>query len=335
MSSEPINWHIDPSALAEHYREAAEQPYPDGEGLLLHPSFGQAEGYREIIRIGDGLYVMLSDLVCHEETRIDVGFDVTLKFHFRIEGSTALGMERGEASLEHHTMGVLLQPDEGVKYEHYLAGERERSVTLICEQEFLHENFAADAQCLPVEIADFIHLKSLTPYHAQFTMRADMVIAASNLLNNEFHGALRKSYCHAKGLELLVLSLQCMADHVAQEAEPGKMIPTRDLTRMNKVRDRLEQDYVNPPTISELARETGINDAKLMHLFKQLYGETIFDFTQNLRMDAAKRLLETTEKSITEIAFDVGYEYSSNFTTAFKRRFGLTPSVARDAFRKV
>jgi AraC-like DNA-binding protein len=51
-------------------------------------------------------------------------------------------------------------------------------------------------------------------------------------------------------------------------------------------------------------------------------------------MDEAKRLLETTDRSITEVAFDVGYEYSSNFTTAFKRRFGITPSLARDAFRK-
>ena len=71
-----------------------------------------------------------------------------------------------------------------------------------------------------------------------------------------------------------------------------------------------------------------------MHSFKQLFGQTIFDYTQNLRMDKAKELLEKTERSITEIAFDVGYEYSSNFTTAFKRRFSITPSVAREAFKK-
>ncbi len=84
----------------------------------------------------------------------------------------------------------------------------------------------------------------------------------------------------------------------------------------------------------DLARQVGVNEAKLMHAFKQVFGQTIFDYTQGLRMDEAKRLLETTEKSITEIAFDVGYEYSSNFTTAFKRRFFITPSVARDAFRR-
>ncbi|MEY3038592.1 MAG: hypothetical protein RL143_1159, partial [Pseudomonadota bacterium] len=91
------------------------------------------------------------------------------------------------------------------------------------------------------------------------------------------------------------------------------------------------QEYITPPTIHQLARALGLNEAKLMRDFKQLFGQTIFDFTQNIRMDAAKTLLETTSKSITEIAFDVGYEYSSNFTTAFKRRFGVPPSVARES----
>jgi AraC-like DNA-binding protein len=50
-------------------------------------------------------------------------------------------------------------------------------------------------------------------------------------------------------------------------------------------------------------------------------------------MEMAKGLLEKTDRSITEIAFDVGYEYSSNFTTAFKRHFGITPSTAREALR--
>ena len=50
-------------------------------------------------------------------------------------------------------------------------------------------------------------------------------------------------------------------------------------------------------------------------------------------MEYAKRMLEGSEESITEIAFEVGYEYSSNFTTAFKRHFGITPKAARQAAR--
>jgi len=71
-----------------------------------------------------------------------------------------------------------------------------------------------------------------------------------------------------------------------------------------------------------------------MHLFKQQIGETIFNYLQRLKMEHAKHLLEKTEESITEIAFEVGYEYSSNFTTAFRRHFGVTPKTARQAVGK-
>ena len=67
--------------------------------------------------------------------------------------------------------------------------------------------------------------------------------------------------------------------------------------------------------------------------FKRLYGQTIFDYCQSRRMEHARHLLEHTELSITEISFDVGYEYPSNFTTAFKRHFGVTPKVARTGYR--
>ena len=334
MSSNEINWHIDPESLAEHYQLAEEQPYPAGTGMLLHPRFGRAQGYREILRLTNGFFVILSDLTCHEDTMIDVGFDTALKLHFRIQGTTALTLEREERAMHHHTMGVLLQPRGNVKHEHYLAGERERSVTLICEHGFLNRYYGNYPGTLPECVLDYILSEKISAYQAQFVMRADMVVAASQLLESDFPGPLRIGYGYAKSLELLVLSLTCMTDHIEQDGREGRTIHSRDLIRLEKVRDRLEREHVKPPTISELARDSAINDAKLMNLFKQQFGQTIIDFTQNLRMDEAKRLLETTDLSITEVAFEVGYEYSSNFTTAFKRRFGITPSVARDAFRK-
>ena len=183
-------------------------------------------------------------------------------------------------------------------------------------------------------MADYVLNDEATAYRDSLPMKTDMVSAANMILTNELQGAMRRYYIEGRALELLVLSLQACIDAVANADNPERGMSQREVERMHKTRQLLEQQYVNPPTISELARHIGLNEAKLMHDFKQLFGQTIFDFTQNLRMDEAKRLLETTERSITEIAFDVGYEYSSNFTTAFKRRFGITPSVAREAFRR-
>jgi AraC-like DNA-binding protein len=329
------NWHIDPDALEAYYALSGIQPLSEEGAVRVQPTFGDAEGFREIIMLEDGFQVVLGDITCHKEAYLSMKSDTSLKFHYRLEGLSGLELsDELENRIANYSMGVLLHPEGLEKHEHYLAGEHERSVTLICESQFLRNLFSGITDKLPEALADYVLNDEATAYRDSLPMKTDMVSAANMILTNELQGAMRRYYIEGRALELLVLSLQACIDAVANADNPERGMSQREVERMHKTRQLLEQQYVNPPTISELARHIGLNEAKLMHDFKQLFGQTIFDFTQNLRMDEAKRLLETTERSITEIAFDVGYEYSSNFTTAFKRRFGITPSVAREAFRR-
>jgi transcriptional regulator GlxA family with amidase domain len=55
-------------------------------------------------------------------------------------------------------------------------------------------------------------------------------------------------------------------------------------------------------------------------------------YLQNLRIEAAKRMLETTGGSIASIVFEVGYEDISSFSRLFQERTGLTPKAYRDRF---
>ena len=142
---------------------------------------------------------------------------------------------------------------------------------------------------------------------------------------------MRSLYAEAKAYELLSLGLQSLIDIKAGQERRDSGLTTRDIEKIHNARRILEERFLEPPKIAELARAVGLNEAKLMRSFKQVFGPTIFDFSQQLRMELAKKLIETTDMSVTEIALDVGYEYSSNFTTAFKRHFGITPKAARDA----
>ncbi len=329
------NWHIDPGALEAYYALSGIQPLSEEGAVRVQPTFGDAEGFREILILEEGFQVVIGDITCHKEAFLSMKSDASLKFHYRLEGLSGLELsDQLENKIGNYSMGVLLHPHGMEKQEHYLAGEHERSVTLICESAFLRELFASTAEKLPGALRVYIESGAVTAYRNSLPMKTDMVTAANMILTTDLRGALRRYYVEARALELLVLSLQSCIESEANIDNPERGLSQREIERMHKARMLLEEQFVSPPTIGELARHIGLNEAKLMHDFKQLFGQTIFDFTQNLRMDQAKRLLEKTERSITEIAFDVGYEYSSNFTTAFKRRFGITPSVARDAFRK-
>jgi AraC-like DNA-binding protein len=331
------NWHIDPGALENYYSLSGLQPL-SGEGAVrLQPTFGDAEGFREIILLEDGFQVVIGDITCHKEAYLSMKSDDSLKFHYRLEGFSGIELveqQEDETRVSDYSMGVLLHPEGLEKHEHYLAGQHERSVTLICESSFLADLFTGIAEKLPEAMADYLTQGKAKAYRNSLPMSTDMVTAAATILSTTLKGTLRRYYIEGRALELLTLSLQACIENQANSDKPERGMSQREVERMHRTRELLEDRFINPPTIGDLARHIGLNEAKLMHDFKQLFGQTIFDFTQNLRMDEAKRLLETTERSITEVAFDVGYEYSSNFTTAFKRRFGITPSVAREAFRR-
>jgi len=328
-------WHIDPVALDAYYEMSSIQPAPEEGAWRVNPTFGQAEGFREIFELQDGFQLVTGDLTCHQEATLKLRSDGSLKFHCRLEGFSGLELfDHEQNQITRYSMGVLLSPPGTEKVEHYLRGEHERSVTLICDPHFLRQRFGLKLEGLPIEIKDYIDKGKTDHFNHRIPMGTDSITAARAILDTSLTGSLRRQYIESRALELLVLSLHSLAEQARNSADPFFGFSDRELERIQKARQSLEEHYACPPTITTLAREIGLNEAKLMHDFKRLYGQTIFDFTQNLRMDEAKRLLETTNKRITEIAFDVGYEYSSNFTTAFKRRFGIPPSVAREAFKR-
>jgi len=59
--------------------------------------------------------------------------------------------------------------------------------------------------------------------------------------------------------------------------------------------------------------------------FKEVYGNTVYGFVMDTRLNHARRMLDVGEKSVNEVAFDIGYTNPSHFIAAFKKKFGTTP----------
>lgn len=85
----------------------------------------------------------------------------------------------------------------------------------------------------------------------------------------------------------------------------------------------------NSPRLEELARAVGTNSKKLNSSFKACVGLTVYEYLREERMKEARKLLSSTEMSIYEIAESVGFSTAGNFSTAFKERFGASPSQFR------
>ncbi len=320
--------------VRRYYRPDTVQPFLPEHGQRFVPEIAGASGYREVVKIAPGFEMVVGDVRHEQAATITVTEHAVLKHHYRLTGSGRAALEGDrEIAIPERTALLLMHPEGMRKREWFLAGQHEQSVTLLCAPAFLAERLPDIIPRLPYEVAEFIAGRPRGVYHEIVPLRADMARAAAALLACELTGSLRQLYAEARAFELLTLSMQALLDAEQGLERRDSGLTTGDTDRLASARGILEKQFLQPPTIAALARDIGMNEAKLMRAFKLVYGRTIFDFTQQLRMERAKKLLEVSELSVTEIALEVGYEYSSNFTTAFKRHFGITPKAARDAAR--
>ena len=66
--------------------------------------------------------------------------------------------------------------------------------------------------------------------------------------------------------------------------------------------------------------------AKTKNVFKKVYGMSVYSYQKTLRLQKAHKLLRVTDKSVAEIAMEIGYINPGKFAAAFKEQYGLSPS---------
>ena len=97
----------------------------------------------------------------------------------------------------------------------------------------------------------------------------------------------------------------------------------------------LKQHYGEGNAIQQVIKHANIPERTLKRRFKAATGTTLIEYLQNLRIEEARRLLESGQMPIDDICIEAGYEDSSFFRRLFKRLTGLTPSQYRRMFQPV
>lgn len=100
---------------------------------------------------------------------------------------------------------------------------------------------------------------------------------------------------------------------------------------INKIHSFLTEDLSKRYTIEYLSAKFHINQTTLKSTFKTVFGQPIASYMKEYRIKKAMELLDSTDKSIAEIAEEVGYENQSKFTQSFKNITGILPKDYRKA----
>jgi AraC-like DNA-binding protein len=145
----------------------------------------------------------------------------------------------------------------------------------------------------------------------------------NTILNCPYSSSLKHMFLYSKAIELLVLQAQCFEKTTNKTGTSVKS--TYDHDRILFARDYLLKNISKPPSLSGLAKIAGINEYKLKRGFKETFNATVFQYLADTRLEIAKTELQQKNKTVTEIAFDLGYSSVPHFSAAFKKKFGVSP----------
>lgn len=103
---------------------------------------------------------------------------------------------------------------------------------------------------------------------------------------------------------------------------------------VHRVQDYIERHYGGKITVDELAAIVTVGRRNLERRFKKATANTVIEYIQRVRIEAAKKRLETGRKTINELMYEVGYSDTKAFRSTFRRITGLSPQAYRNKYHK-
>lgn len=185
---------------------------------------------------------------------------------------------------------------------------------------------------------NLINLESFIKNYTYTYLPLEIIKIIRQLQSLAFENALTSIYLESKVLECIAILVNEMSNPnenaFINQINYGNIrigkdriikLTSTDIHAIQKSHDIIEQHYNNPPDIKTLSKMVFLNQQKLKAGFSKQYHMTIGEYTNHMKMSVAANLLSTTDLSVEEIAFKVGYNYSANFSKMFKKTYGKAP----------
>ncbi|OIQ30995.1 MAG: AraC family transcriptional regulator [Bacteroidetes bacterium MedPE-SWsnd-G2] len=251
------------------------------------------------------------------ERHIDSNY---IQFHFCLKGQSKFSFNGGRYALnidEEHSL-LLYNPQQDLPINLEIMPNSWMVSVLISIKEF-HGLFSQEADYITFLSEDNRDKK----YYKDGRITPSMAIALNQIINFNLNDSIKNLYIKGKAYELISLYFH-RGEEVATEQCPF-LVDEANVKKIRLAKDIIINRMAEPPTLNELSDEIGLNIKKLKEGFKQIYGDSVFSFLFDYKMEYARKMLETGELNVNEVGLKVGYSTSSHFIAAFKKKYGTTP----------
>ncbi len=312
-----------------HGKKVIPHTQPEPDEFFWHCPRELGSGTFQRVKIRPGFDLWLTDCsFCRDiifknyEIPVTIQFNFTLSGHYRVRLSGSPNYQRYFG--EFH--GISYYKDE-YSYCRLIHDVPARSVSLTLQPDVFLACYKEHLHLMPPVIHDMIRGKVNTGYLYQSTITPAIREVIHQISGCRFHGIARKLFLESKALELLSLQLDQIC--TSSVSSPSCMrIHPQDKKQIEGVRDILAGNLETPPSLQQLAKSAGMSHPKLNRCFKEIYGMTVFQYLRTERLNRAKIMLQEEGYSVTETAFQVGYDSVSHFSQVYKKQFGASPSAS-------
>ena len=273
-------------------------------------------------------YEIDKDLILYKFSNLDnsnrkISYDTSKKFiqfHFQIKGASKFVYHDGRYTLplKYEFSLLLYNPliDLPVEVE-FNSGSKLISILISIDK--LHRLFSNDYQTLP-----FLSEKNINnKFYQENQLNPSMLAVLNQLYNSNIGDNVKSLYMKGKIFELLSIYFN-KSDNPNLDLCPF-LSDDNNLKKIKKAKEILIERMSEPPTLEKLSNEVEISLKNLKEGFKKVYGNTVFGYLYEHKMNVASQLLTSKNYNVNEVALYLGYSTSSHFINAFKNKFGTTP----------
>lgn len=302
----------------------------------IPPSTKVIQGRSDNVFLNEGLSVHyshsqeLDDLTIETDTSAHIGVRIFLEGQIDASiGGQAIPMPRYNAKTNQWqpVASVFSQLRDERFYRRIKKGDRVRKVIVSMTHEWLENRHLGSEKELDV-------IKKFTSSHLASKSWAPSPTAitwAEQIINPPAQPEmLLHLYMESRALGLIAEAFQ-------QLLEPARVnnystLRPQDRERMTKIKGYVESHATETIKTSDLADIAGISVNTLQRLSQSVYGVPVSEAVRRWRLERARSALEFEGVTIAEAAYMSGYGSPANFSTAFKRHFGISPSDVTGAW---
>lgn len=278
-------------------------------------------GAIEEVKVDDDFFVLRFQNDTAESASFEraVSADM-IQFHFGVKGRAKFVFNQGRYALDlkEEISLFLFNPQKELPVHLEIAPHSWVLTVLISIKKF-HSFFSDEADYIPFLSEENRDKK----YYKDDHINPSMTIVLSQLFHFNLHPSIRKLYFKGKVYELLSHYFNRAEDPNAEQCP--FLIDEENVIKIRRAKEIVIANMAEPPGLQELADQVGINLKKLKMGFRQIYGDSVYSFLFDYKMEFARKLLDSGSYNVNEVGLRIGYSTASHFIAAFKKKFGTTP----------